>query len=59
LYRKTPVWADFNLHGIVTDLQSTQAENNTTQIRKILEDGKLYILLPDGTRYDATGKKVE
>jgi hypothetical protein len=26
---------------------------------KIFEDGKFYILLPDGTRYDATGKKVE
>lgn len=27
--------------------------------QKILEDGKLYILLPDGTRYSATGKKVQ
>ena len=59
LYRKTPVWAEFNLHENETDLQSTQAENNTTQIKKILEDCQLYILLPDGTRYDATGKKVE
>ena len=25
---------------------------------KIVDDGKLYILLPDGTRFDATGKKV-
>ncbi len=58
LYRKTPVWAEFNLHENETDLQSTQAENNTTQIKKILEDGQLYILLPNGTRYDATGKRV-
>ena len=59
LYRKTPVWAEFNLHENETDLQSTQAENNSTQIKKILVDGQLYILLPDGTRYDATGKKME
>jgi hypothetical protein len=26
---------------------------------KILEDGQLYILMPDGTRYSATGKKVK
>jgi len=26
---------------------------------KIWQDGKMYILLPDGTRYDSTGKKVE
>ena len=25
---------------------------------KILEDGQLYILMPDGTRYSTTGKKV-
>ena len=30
-----------------------------TSIQKIFEDGKLYILLPDGTRYDATGKRVK
>ena len=26
---------------------------------KVLEDGKMYILMPDGTKYSATGKKVE
>lgn len=26
---------------------------------KVMEDGKMYILLPDGTKYSATGKKVE
>ena len=29
------------------------------QPQKILEDGNLFILMPDGTRYSATGKKVE
>ena len=27
--------------------------------RKVFHNGQLYIFLPDGTRYDATGKKVE
>lgn len=26
---------------------------------KVMEDGKMYILMPDGTKYSATGKKVE
>ncbi len=30
----------------------------TEQPMKVLEDGHLYILLPDGTRYSTTGKKV-
>ena len=29
------------------------------QPQKILEDGNLFILMPDGTRYSATGKKVD
>ncbi len=36
--------------------------NNTQQdftSRKILRNGQLLILLPDGTRFDATGRKVE
>ena len=57
LYQKTLVWAEFNLHEKETDLKSTEAVNATT--RKLLRNGQLYILLPDGTRYDATGKKVE
>ena len=59
LYQKTPVWNSFNLHEKETDLKSTQAVNNATQTQKVVENGHFYILLPDGTRYDATGKKVE
>ncbi len=32
---------------------------DSAEPRKIWNNGQLYILLPDGTRYDATGKKVE
>ena len=57
LYQKTAVWNSFKLHEKETDLKSTEAVNATT--RKLLRNGQLYILFPDGTRYDATGKKVE
>ena len=40
-----------------TDIEVTQQNINKSQ--KILENNCLYILLPDGTRYDSTGKKVE
>ena len=39
-----------------TGIESIDGENN---VMKVLEGGKLYILLPDGTKYSATGKKVE
>ncbi len=32
---------------------------NGSSAQKVVENGKLYILLPDGTKYSATGKKVE
>ncbi len=42
---------------LTEDLEESVATNNNTQ--KAIQNGHLYILLPDGTRYDATGKKVE
>lgn len=42
-------------------LSPTGIERNSEQrfASKIIEDGCFYILLPDGTKYNATGKKVE
>ena len=34
-------------------------EETTVKARKLWIDGQLQILLPDGTRFDATGKKIE
>ena len=39
-----------------TGLNKTQQDFTS---RKILQNGQLLILLPDGTRFDATGRKVE
>lgn len=36
-----------------------QDNREQSSSRKELQNGALYILLPNGTRYDATGKKVE
>ena len=44
-----------------TDLggDNTSFSRPSSVARKVLSNGQLFILLPDGTRYDATGKKVE
>ena len=39
-----------------TDLPFVPAEQ---QPRKVLEDGKMYIIMPNGTKYSTTGKKVK
>lgn len=31
----------------------------SSSVQKVIENGQLYILMPDGTKYSATGKKVE
>ena len=46
----------FSTNG-VTGVESTIEEMST--IRKIFHNGQLFILLPDGTRFDATGKRAE
>ncbi len=42
--------------GSWTSVNNVKGQN---AIEKVFINGSLYILLPDGTRYDATGKKVE
>lgn len=43
-----------------TAIENTSDESfHDSPIRKVIEDGQLYIILPNGTRYTATGVKVE
>lgn len=43
-----------------TAIENTSDESHhDSPIRKVIEDGQLYIILPNGTRYTATGAKVE
>ena len=57
-YRAADVWKGFYIVGF----DPTGCENlseDDSALRKVFIGGQFYILLPDGTRYDATGKKVE
>ena len=59
MYSAATGWRDF--YSIV-GFNPTGHENlseDASAIRKVFIDGQLYILLPNGTRFDATGKKVE
>ena len=42
-----------------TDIDLLDGANGTDTRRKAMINGQLYLIAPDGTRYDATGKKVE
>ena len=58
LYSTAEQWKDFfEIVGIEDALHPIDA--SATQARMTFIDGHLYLLLPNGTRYDATGKKVE
>ena len=42
---------------LTEDIEETAATNNSS--KKIIQNGQLYILLPDGTRYDAIGRRIQ
>ena len=59
MYSAATGWRDFyNIQGFDPEsaIENVSEESTT---RKLLRNGQLYILLPDGTRFDATGRKVE
>ena len=59
-YQADVLWGQLNIVGASQEGTSLNNINGSNvSVRKIFENGQLYILLPDGTRYDATGKKVE
>ncbi len=58
LYQSHEVWGQYDVHPIETEVPMIEDQSSSSSY-KIIENGSLYILLPDGTRYDATGKKVE
>lgn len=56
-YQSDPLWGRMNIVGAHTHVENATAVS--TVIRKELINGKLFILLPDGSKYSATGVKVE
>lgn len=58
---EAPTWEIKNVS--ITSTTSPTDMGNTIQSKekpiKVLENGQMFILLPDGTRYDSAGKRVE
>lgn len=50
-------WASAQYIIVVTGLEDIEQGTLEQRPRKIIENGHVYILLPDGTRYDATGRR--
>lgn len=50
-------WATATYTIVVTDIDEVEVQKQWSP-RKVIEDGHVYIILPDGTRYDATGQRV-
>ena len=47
------------VNPVSSSLLATDADRKTASVRKQLLGGQLFILLPDGSKYSATGRKVE
>ncbi len=53
--------AVFRAPSVATDIENTNGNDDSQkalQPRKIIRDGKLYIIMPDGKTFNATGQKV-
>lgn len=50
---------DTGIEQIVPDNDSISDSYEQSSVRKVLEDGQLYIILPNGTKYTSTGIRVE
>ncbi len=48
---------DFSTEG-TTALEDVNADG-ANGVRKVIENGKVIIILPDGSKYDATGKRIK
>ncbi len=61
LYQDDTYWSEFNLQGIeqdVTTIESVSAEDNTLHLRKVLENGTIYILR-GGEKYTVDGVRIK
>ena len=59
LYNVADQWKDFTIIvGLDDSVEAIDAQP-ASRVRKFLQDGHLLLETPDGTRYDATGRKVE
>ena len=54
-----PIFAPMPVEPVGPGTEIGNYKETNRPARKVFERGQLYIILPDGTRYDATGKKVK
>ena len=54
-----PIFAPMPVEPVGPGTEIDNYKETNCPTRKVFEDGKLYILMPNGTKYSATGKKVE
>lgn len=54
-----PIFAPMPVEPVGPATEIDKYKGTNLPARKVFERGQLYIILPDGTRYDATGKKVK
>ena len=54
-----PIFAPMPVEPVGPGTEIDNYKETNRPARKIFERGHIYILLPDGTRFDATGRKVE
>ena len=57
-YKQHSVWREFDVRPLDTAVDDIM-ESSSSHPQKILKGNHLYILLPDGTRYTATGQLVK
>lgn len=58
-YKADALWGQMNIIGLDADISAVDNTTAGCNLRKTLVNGRLIITLPDGTRYTATGLKVE
>ena len=51
--------AVFTPQGVPTDLEQGIRSNEQGQVRKVFENGQIYILLPDGRKVNVVGRTIK
>lgn len=62
VYVNTEQWKDFDIRPISaleTGLKIAMFDNPSMKVRKVIENGVLYLLLPDGNTYNVLGAEVK
>ena len=60
IYKNKDVWRDFYVQPMqITAIESVDADGASLKPRKVIENGRLVIIMPDGRKFDASGRRLE